>query len=305
MPSASAEVAPAGARSGLLRALLEGMRPRQWTKNVFVLAGVVFAGRLFDRAAALRTLAAFALFCLAASALYLVNDVVDRQSDAHHPDKRLRPVASGRLPVGLALAASAALCGAALALAALVSRPLLGFLLAYLVLTGAYNLGLKRLFIVDAMAVAAGFVLRAAAGAAVVPAAISPWLLICTFQLALFMALGKRRHELELLGDRADAHRTALSRYSFGLLDSWLTALSGATIVAYALYTQAPRTVAHFGTTNLIYTVPFVVYALFRYQDKVVRGGEGGDPGSALLDPGMLAAIAGWGATAAWIIYKR
>src|SRR5262249_19576058 len=159
--------------------------------------------------------------------------------------------------------------------------------LGYVALTAAYNALLKRLYIVDAMAVAAGFVLRAAAGAAVVPAEISPLLLLCTFQLALFIALGKRRHALELLGDRAPEPRSALSSYSFGLLDSWLTALQGATIVSYALYTQAERTVAHFHTTRLIYTVPFVVYALFRYQHLAVEEGKGGDPGSALLDPGL------------------
>jgi 4-hydroxybenzoate polyprenyltransferase len=287
------------------RALLEAMRPRQWTKNVFVFAGVVFAGRLFDRGALLRATAAFAIFCAAASSTYLINDVLDRAADVHHPTKRFRPIASGRLSSLAALGAALALGAGALLAAAMLSRALLAMLLGYLALTAAYSLFLKRVFIVDAIAVAFGFVLRAAAGAAVVPAEISPWLLTNTFQLALFISLGKRRHELVLLGDHARDHRSALSRYTVGLLDSWLTALAGATIVTYALYTQAPRTVQHFGTTGLIYTVPFVVYALFRYQWQVVRGARGGDPGGALLDPGLLVAIAGWALSAAWVIYMR
>ena len=287
-------------------ALLEGMRPKQWTKNVFVLAGVVFAGRLLDRTSLLRAAAGFAVFCAAASSVYLLNDFVDRSADAHHPTKRLRPIASGRLSAAVALAAAVGLAALALYCSALLSRPFLSLLIGYLALTASYSLFLKRVFIVDAIAVAFGFVIRAAAGAAVVPAEISPWLLTCTFQLALFISLGKRRHELVLLGDEANAHRGALSQYTLGLLDSWLTALSGATIVTYALYTQAARTVQHFGTDNLIFTVPFVVYALFRYQQQVtVEGARGGDPGSALRDPALLASIAGWGLSAAFIIYAR
>ena len=271
-----------------------------------MLAGVVFSGRLFEPRALLLTAAAFALFCAAASSTYLVNDVRDREADAHHPTKRARPIASGRLPVPLALAAAAGLAALAVGGALLFSRSLAFFLLAYLALTSSYSLGLKRVFIVDALLVAAGFVLRAAAGAAAIDAVISPWLLSCTFQLALFLALGKRRHELTLLGDTAGTHRAALGHYRVGMLDSWLTALTGATIVAYALYTQAPRTVENFKTTNLIYTVPFVVYALFRYQYLVMHDGQGGDPGSALLrDPGLLLTIGGWAATAAFVIYAR
>jgi 4-hydroxybenzoate polyprenyltransferase len=296
----------AAARPAGALALLEGMRPRQWTKNVFVFAGVVFAGRLFQPPALLISLGAFAVFCAAASAIYLLNDVRDRDADAHHPTKQYRPIASGRLPVGVALAAAAALALAALVGAALLSRALCAIVVFYLALTAAYSFGLKRVFIVDAIVVAAGFVLRAAAGAAAIDAVISPWLLSCSFQLALFLALGKRRHELTLLGEAADSHREALGHYSVALLDSWLTALSGATIVAYSLYTQSPRTVENFGTTNLIFTVPFVVYALFRYQHLVVRVGKGGDPGNALLrDRGMILAIAGWALTAALVIYRR
>jgi 4-hydroxybenzoate polyprenyltransferase len=285
--------------------LLEAMRPRQWSKNVFVLAGIVFAGRLFEVRAELRVLACFAVFCAASSALYLANDVADRESDVHHPLKRTRPIASGRLSPSIAIAASAVLTLVALAGAALLNRATLAVTAAYLASTFAYSLGLKRAFLLDVMIVAAGFVLRAVAGASCIEAEISPWLLVCSFLLALFLALGKRRAELVLLGQNATDHRVALGSYSLPLVDSWLTALAGASIVSYALYTQSPRTVEHFGTTNLLYTVPFVIYALFRYQHHVVRQDAGGDPGSLLLqDPGLWISLLGWAVTAAVVIYR-
>ena len=298
------------ARSPALRGseslpLLEAMRPRQWSKNVFVLAGIVFAGRLFEGRAELRVLACFALFCAASSAVYLANDVADRASDVHHPLKRQRPVASGRLRPGAAIAACAVLTAAALAAAALLNGATLGITAGYLASTFAYSFGLKRVFLLDVMIVAAGFVLRAAAGAACIDAEISPWLLVCSFLLALFLALGKRRAELVLLGEDATNHRAALGSYSLPLVDSWLTALAGAAIVSYALYTQSPRTVEHFGTTNLLYTVPFVIYALFRYQHHVVRQDAGGDPGSLLVqDAGLWVSLLGWAITAAAVIYR-
>src|SRR4051812_42724761 len=285
--------------------LVEAMRPKQWSKNVFVFAGIVFAGRLFERSAQLRVLAAFAVFCAAASAVYLANDVADRESDAHHPQKRLRPVASGRLAPGVARAAAAILAAAALVGAYLLNGETFLLTAGYLASTFAYSFGLKRVFLLDVMIVAAGFVLRAAVGAAAIGAEISPWLLVCTFLLSLFLALGKRRAELVLLGDEAASHRPALGQYSLPLVDSWLTALSGAAIVSYALYTQSPRTVDRFGTANLLYTVPFVIYALFRYQHHVVRLDAGGDPGSLLMqDRSLWIAILGWAGTAAVVIYR-
>lgn len=309
-PSAAARLAgnvSAAGRTARSPALLEAMRPRQWVKNVFVLAGIVFAGRLFDTDALLRTAAIFAVFCAAASSVYLVNDVADRAQDQHHPVKRLRAIASGRLSTGAALAAAAALGIAALGSAALLGRETLALTLGYLVSTLAYSLRLKQVFLLDVMIVASGFTLRAAVGAAAIGAEISPWLLCCSFLLALFLALGKRRAELGLLGQHAAAdHRRALSHYSLPLLDSWLTALSGATIVSYALYTQSARTIEHFGTSSLVYTVPFVIYALFRYQHLLVREGQGGDPGSVLVqDRGLWVALLGWATSAALIIYRR
>jgi len=285
--------------------LIAAMRPRQWSKNVFVLAGIVFAGQLFERTAQLRVLSCFALFCAASSAVYLVNDVVDRVTDTHHPLKRLRPVASGRLSPASALAASLALAAGALVAAALLNRATLAITAAYLASTLVYSLWIKRVFLLDVMTVAAGFVLRAVAGAACIDAEISPWLLVCSFLLALFLALGKRRSELLLLGQDATNHRAALGHYSLPLVDSWLTALAAAAIVSYAIYTQSPRTVEHFRTTNLIYTVPFVIYALFRYQYQVVRQVAGGDPGNLLVqDRPLWMALLGWAITAAIVIYR-
>jgi 4-hydroxybenzoate polyprenyltransferase len=298
--------APAYAWPQHLVALLEAMRPKQWFKNVFVLAGLVFGGQLFAAASCARALACFFTFCAASSAVYLINDVFDRRSDAHHPVKRLRPIASGRLPVATAVCAAAVLGIGAIAGSLALSRPTFLILALYLASSAAYTSGLKRVFILDVLIVSAGFVLRAAAGAAAVRAEISPWLICCTFLLALYLALGKRRDELTLLRESAVQHRKNLGSYSVPLLDSWLTALSGATIVCYALYTQSPRTVEYFHTTNLLYTVPFVVYALFRYQHLVVRKEAGGDPGSSLLgDRGMKTAILAWAAVAAIIIYWR
>jgi 4-hydroxybenzoate polyprenyltransferase len=286
-------------------ALLEALRPKQWTKNVFVLAAWIFAGRLFDPVATGRTFAAVLIFCAVASAVYLVNDVFDREQDRLHPKKRLRPIASGRVSVPAALVAAGVLCLAALYGAFLLSPATLAMVGCYLAISAGYNFGLKRQFILDAMIVAAGFVLRATTGAAAIGAEISPWLLCCTFLLALYLALGKRRHELALLGEGARGHRDALAHYSLPMLDSWLTALGGATIVCYALYTQAPRTVEHFATTELIYTLPFVIYGLFRYQHLVVREGVGGDPGSVVLrDRGLLVTIIGYALAAAVIIYR-
>jgi 4-hydroxybenzoate polyprenyltransferase len=295
---------PIAAR-GVAPALIEAARPKQWVKNVFVLAGLVFGGQLFDVRSCLRACLCFLLFCAASSAVYLVNDVFDKASDAHHPVKRLRPIASGRLPVPVAAAAAFFLAAAALGGSLAFSRPVFAVVALYLAVTVAYTSGLKRVFILDVLIVAAGFVLRAVAGAAAVRAEISPWLVCCTFLLALYLALGKRRNELLLLGDAARRHRTNLGSYSVALLDSWLTAVSGATVVCYALYTQSSRTVEHFHTTNLLYTVPFVIYALFRYQHLVLRENGGGDPGSSLLrDRGMKIAIGGWAAVAAFIVYS-
>jgi 4-hydroxybenzoate polyprenyltransferase len=300
---AAEERKAAPVRGGLLGAFVQALRPKQWTKNVFVFAGLVFSGQLRENDAIVRACLAFAVFSAAASAVYLINDTADRKADAHHPTKRFRPIASGRLPVPLALFAALVLGAGSLAAAWWLSPQTLIVLAIYLGQSFAYSAGLKRVFLLDAFVVAIGFVLRAALGAEAVRAQISPWLLVCSFLLSLFLVLGKRRGESELLGEDAGRHRKVLSGYSPKLVDDWLTALTGATIVAFALYTQSERTVANFHTTALVYTVPFVVYALFRYQAMIVAGG-GADPTSAVLrDKGVLISVAAWALTSCAIIY--
>jgi 4-hydroxybenzoate polyprenyltransferase len=302
-PALAGAAAPAQGR--LAVAWVRALRPKQWTKNVFVFAAIVFAGKLFDGPAWVHTLAAFAIFSAVASAVYLVNDVADRAADALHPTKRLRPIAAGLVSPTQALITAAVLAGAGLWSALLLSHELFWIVVIYLAQSAAYNLGLKRQFLVDAMLVAFGFVLRAVAGAAAIGVEISAWLLCCTFLLALFLSFGKRRHELALLGEGASAHRSALGQYSLTMLDSWIGSLAAASIVCYALYTQAARTVEHFRTTQLILTLPFVIYGLFRYQHLVMREDRGGDPGAVLLkDKGMILAVVGWALTAAVVIYR-
>lgn len=306
MSAAPNETALTGSvQRSLAVAWVRALRPKQWAKNVFVFAAIVFAGKLFDGPAWVRTLATFVIFSAVASAVYLVNDVSDRAADALHPTKRLRPIAAGLVTPVQALVTAAVLAGAGLWSALWLSHELFWIVVIYLAQSAAYNLGLKRQFLVDAMLVAFGFVLRAVAGAAAIGAEISAWLLCCTFLLALFLSFGKRRHELALLGDGASAHRSALGQYSLTMLDSWIGSLSAASIVCYALYTQAARTVEHFRTTHLIITLPFVIYGLFRYQHLVMREDRGGDPGAVLLkDKGMILAVVGWALTAAAVIYR-
>lgn len=271
-------------------ALLRALRPEQWAKNVFVLAPVVFA-RQWDADSLTRAGLAFALFCAVSSAVYLMNDVRDREADRVHPTKRRRPIAAGELGVGVALAASAvlALGGVAGAWFALGSRATTAVLVVYLLIQAAYSLGLKRIVVVDVLCIASGFVLRLLAGGFAVDVHPSRWILACTIFLALFLALCKRRHEVVALGDDAAEHREILSEYPLPLLDQLISALTAATIVGYTLYTVDDRTMRVHGLVRdgealpwLLVTVPLVVYGLFRYLFLVHRRGGGGSPAATL-----------------------
>ena len=228
-------------------------------------------------------LAAFVVFCGLSGAIYLLNDVADRDTDRLHPGKQARPVASGELSVGVALAAAAALMVAGLAAAAWLSPPFALAAVAYVVLLSAYSAWLKHVVIVDVLVVALGFVLRAAAGALAIGVAISGWLLICTVLLALFLALGKRRHEVLALQERAARHRPVLAEYSPGLLDQMIAVVTASTVTAYALYTMSPETVAKFHTALLPVTLPFVLYGIFRYLYLLYRRQLGGNPSEMLV----------------------
>jgi 4-hydroxybenzoate polyprenyltransferase len=275
--------------------VIVSMRPRQWTKNGIVLAALVFAQRFTDPVDCFRSLVAVVTFCLLSGAVYLMNDVADRSRDREHPQKKLRPIASGALSPGTALLAAAIAGAAALVMAIGLDRtgPASGYAftitaLSYLVLQVLYTTLLKGVVILDVLVISAGFVLRAVAGAEAIAVPISSWLLICTFLLSVFLALCKRRHELLLLEANADLHRASLLEYSPALLDQMIAVVTSSTLVAYALYTLAEETQRKFGTDGLKFTIPFVLYGIFRYLYLVYRRELGGSPERALLNDGPL-----------------
>jgi 4-hydroxybenzoate polyprenyltransferase len=287
----------------ILRAIVLSMRPRQWVKNVFVFAGLIFAQRLFTSSAWI-ALAAFAIFCGLSGAIYLINDVADRERDQLDPRKRTRPVAAGRLSAGAALAAAVVLVVGGLACAAILARAFLMTALAYVVLLVAYSAWLKHIVIVDVIVVAGGFVLRAVAGAVVIDVAMSGWLLICTILLALFLTLGKRRYEYVALDQDAVRHRPILAEYSPALLDQMIAVVTASTVTAYALYTMSPETVAKFHTHLLPATLPFVLYGIFRYLYLIYQRRLGGNPSELLLaDRALLINALCWICAVLLIIY--
>jgi len=282
------------------------MRPRQWTKNFFVFPAIVFAQRLSDERAVVLTLAAFVIFCFLSSSVYIINDIADAEQDRQHPTKRNRPIASGRLPVGVALAFSMLLAAFSIALAFNINRQFVLYASLYLGLNLLYSFSLKHIVILDVLMVAIFFVLRAVAGAAAINAEISHWLLICTFVLALFIAMSKRRHELVLLEENASAHRTSLTEYSPYLLDQMIAVVTASTVMGYTLYTVDQDTVAKFGTDHLVYTVPFVVFGIFRYLYLIHQKGEGGDPDRIVIsDRPFLINFLLWAVVVALAIYRR
>ena len=288
----------------MLTAVLVSLRPRQWVKNLFVFGGLVFGQRLFDLPAVGTALAAFLVFCGLSGAIYLLNDVADRDKDRLHPDKRTRPVASGRLPAGVALGAAAALIVTGLTAAVWLSLPFGLAAAAYVVLLSAYSAWLKHVVIVDVLVVALGFVLRAAGGALAIGVAISGWLLICTILLALFLALGKRRHEVLTLEEGAARHRPILAEYSAGLLDQMIAVVTASTVTAYALYTMSPETVAKFHTSLLPLTLPFVLYGIFRYLYLLYRRQLGGNPSDMVVrDRALLVNTLLWLVVVLLIVY--
>lgn len=288
----------------MIGALFVALRPRQWTKNLLVFAGLLFSRGLLDPLLVGRAVLAFLLFCLLSGGVYLINDVVDAERDRNHPQKRHRPVASGRLPPTVALAAGLALLiGASLAGFALSVR-FGAVAVAYAALLTAYSAGLKHVVIVDTLVIAAGFVLRALAGVVALEIPPSHWFLLCTSLLALFLTFGKRRHELIALEGGAADHRPILSEYSPQLLDQMIAVVTASTLMAYALYTMAPDTEARLGTTRLPLTIPFVLYGIFRYLYLLYRHDLGGNPSEHLLtDRALMVDIALWSATVVLILY--
>ncbi len=283
--------------------LLVALRLNQWTKNGLVFAPLVFA--YFDREQqlqpltdTLRAVGAAATFCLLSSAVYLLNDLHDRDQDRNHPRKRFRPIAAGTVSPGLARRMALLLLAVAFAGAAALGAGF-GFVLAgYAGIQIAYTCRLKRIALLDVFVIAGGFVLRAIAGAVVIDVTISPWLLLCTFLLALFLALCKRRHESRIIEAITGEHRAALAGYDGDLLDQLIAITSASAIVCYALYTLSEATVAKFGTAQLGFTIPFVMFGIFRYLDLVYRHEQGERPEKILLtDPPIMATVLLYGLT--------
>ncbi|MHB9031436.1 MAG: decaprenyl-phosphate phosphoribosyltransferase [Anaerolineae bacterium] len=294
---------PAQTEKRVLLNLIRTMRPKQWAKNIFVFAGVFFDGRILDPNRIMRSLAAFIIFCLVSSAIYLVNDLVDIEKDRQHPTKRNRPLASGALQPWIAKLAAAVILLITLPLAFWLNLGLGLVTLTYVVLMFAYDFWLKHVIILDVMVVAAGFVLRVLAGALVVHVSrFSPWLYVCMTFIALFMAINKRRHELVLLADGANNHRAILGSYTLEFLDDMLALVTTATVVAYSIYTFAAPNVPQNGAMML--TIPFVLYGIFRYQYLVRNKNLGGAPEDiALGDIPLIATCVLWAITVALVIY--
>lgn len=300
------EAPPAGGTSGRSTAalLFISLRPEQWTKNLFVLAGLLFGRRLLDAESVAAAGGAFAIFCALSGAVYLFNDVLDRHADRAHPLKSGRPIASGELSPRVAVI-TAGLLGFTAIQAALLLRPALAAVAgAYLMLLLLYSTYLKHIVIIDVLTIAAGFVLRAVAGAVAVAVPISHWLLVCTTLLALFLALSKRRHELTLLVDGAMEHRRILQEYTPYLLDQMVGVVTASTLVAYAIYATSAETAERLGTGRLGLTIPFVLYGIFRYLYLVHQKRGGGSPAAMLLaDRPLLICVALWAAIVTLILY--
>ncbi|MBL8141478.1 MAG: decaprenyl-phosphate phosphoribosyltransferase [Acidobacteria bacterium] len=300
-PGASA---PPEAPASLVRSLVVSARPSQWTKNLIVFAGLLFGRQLLHPDAVGQAVGTFVVFCALSSAVYLVNDVMDRDADRIHPKKRHRPIASGALSVQTAVVAAAVVGGLGLAGAWFVGRGVFAIAGSYFVLLSLYSGPIKRLVILDVLTIAIGFVMRAAAGAVAIDVPISNWLLVCTILLALFLALSKRRQELVLLADGATSHRRILEEYSTALLDQMIAVVTASTLMAYALYTVSPETVAKFGTDQLIFTLPFPLYGIFRYLYLVHQKQGGGSPAEMLItDRPLLACVALWAGAVVLIVY--
>lgn len=264
--------------------LLLACRPKQWIKNLLVFAALIFSQELFVASAFWHAVGAFVLFTIVASSVYLINDISDREQDRLHPTKKYRPIASGAVSVHTAISAIAVGL-MSVVVCSYVYYPLQLFLVlaCYFILNILYSVYLKKMVIIDLMVVAAGFVLRAIAGAVAIQVSISPWLLAATFFASLFLVLGKRRHELMNLGENTSKHRKVLSEYSKEMLDSMLVIVTSITIVMYVLYTMAATTIERFGTQHLIFTVVFVVYGIFRTYYLIYQKNEGGAPTEMLL----------------------
>ena len=293
--------------AAMVKGIVELVRPTQWTKNAVVFAALIFSKNIFNWAYLASAVLGFIVFCLLSGAVYTFNDIIDRDSDKAHPRKRHRPIPSGRIPLAVAFVVFIILTLVSLSASFLVLPPAFGLVaVIYFVLNVFYSLVLKKVIILDVITISISFVLRAIAGVeALVPTVeLSTWLLICTFFLSLFLAISKRRHELVLLEGKAGRHRKALKEYSTQFIDGMIAVVTASTVMSYTLYTISERTIKKMATANLVYTIPFVVFGIFRYLYLLYVRQEGGAPSRILLkDRPLMAAIVLWILAVIWILY--
>lgn len=287
-------------------AAVRTLRPKQWTKNFFVFVPLVFSGKLFDVNSLIISLRAFISFCLVSGALYTLNDLCDLKEDQLHPVKKNRPLASGQLKKRNAFVIIAVTAATSLALAFSINLSFLLIILIYALMQTLYSSWLKHVVIIDIFMVAAGFFLRVIGGALAIKVEISSWLIICTILLALFLSMTKRRHEFLILVDKAREHRPSLKEYNPYLLDQMISVVTASTLIAYCLYTISDDTVRKFGSRNLIFTTPFVLYGIFRYLYLVHQKDQGGTPEEMILrDKPLLVNIVLWIIAILFILYIR
>lgn len=297
--NAEMQITPVVARRSVISLLLKTMRPKQWTKNLIIFAGLIFSQQAFVGGKFLTSLYAFFVFCTLSGAVYLINDLADINKDRAHPEKKKRPLASGELSIPAAVSGAAAATLLSLAGAFILQREFGYIALLYFLTTLSYTFKLKNIVIIDVIVIAIGFVFRALAGVVVISVSLSPWLLMCTFLLALFLALTKRRHELILLDTNAISHRRILDEYRPEMLEQMISVVTSSTVMAYSLYTF---TSGH--SVYLMATIPFVIYGIFRYQYLVHSKDIGGSPEAALLkDLPLVVNILLWVSSCLVILY--
>jgi 4-hydroxybenzoate polyprenyltransferase len=298
-------MAPAAPRQlNLVQAFWLSLRPHQWTKNLVVFAAPALSKHLFERGPLEKSVLGFVIFCALSGTVYLLNDVADLERDRLHPRKRLRPIASGALAPRTAVVLAVILGLASLGLATLLGLPFLLCAALYLTLNVLYSFWLKEIVILDVLSISIGFVLRAVAGGVAIAVLVSDWLLVCTLLLAMFLALAKRRHELVSLTTSATDHRKILAEYSPYLLDQMISVVTASCLTAYAFYTMAPDTVQKYRTEKLAWTIPFVLYGIFRYLYLVHQKEKGGSPTDILVtDWPLLLNVFLWALALLCIVY--
>jgi 4-hydroxybenzoate polyprenyltransferase len=288
----------------MMQHIFDEMRPKQWIKNTLLFFPLVFSGGLFDGVKLFAVISGFVALCAASSGMYIINDIFDRQHDQEHPIKKKRPIARGDMGIALAIFIAVGLVSFSLIVGFWLQLQFGSIVLCYLIMNVLYSRWLKHLIILDVLVLALFFIIRVIGGALLANVEASFWLLICTFMLATFLGFSKRRHELTLLEKGAPGHRQVLKSYDAYFLDQMIAVVTTSTLMSYILYTVSEETFLKFGTRNLLYTVPFVLYGVFRYLYLIHKKESGGDPVSVMVsDKGMIVNLIAWITTVVIIIY--